>query len=241
MEEDPPFVSGRELVPVPTDLSFNTLYKENEELALQWVRNLRHWPHALLDVVRTTESHHPLARKRIDAKEGSTLAIIEAEILRNVRHHHVVTLHATYQQGQVYGLLFEPATDYDLRSYMELAELRMVHNRHVPVDIKFLTESLGCLASALAAVHAAGYDHGDIRPENILVHERRIFLSKFSLGLRCENTGPTGSSRPQRLYRYVDWFGRLSLGRQDEPDSLNRRPRPFDSAAVGNYDAPSPF
>lgn len=230
----------RSVVPVPQDLFFQTEYERDEELGLQWVRNVRHWSYSTLDVVMGEGYPHLLARKRVTSwknNDGSACAINEAEILRKVKHRHIVTLHGTYRQGDVYALLFEPAATFDLRSYLELTELQKIRQRDLPIDISLLISIFGCLTSALACLHAAGYDHGDIRPENILIHNDRVFLSKFSLGLKTETGGTAGNS--SNLHRFIDLFGRLGLGRRTEHDVCNNsgHPRPT-STAVGQYKPP---
>ena len=198
--------------PLKIDSSFGTNYQSNLPLRLRWERNLRLWSRSILDVVQTDHPHF-LARKRIFApgdEQGPLVAHNEADILNNVKHKHIVQLHGTYRQGDIFGLLFEPAADYDLRSYLALAEVCNTHTAKTPIDIDFLTKGFGCLANALACVHAAGYDHGDISPENILVHNRRIYLSKFSFGLKLEDPGSSGPNN-QRLHRMIDMLGSLSL------------------------------
>ena len=230
----------RSVVPIPQDLYFQKQYQSDEELGLQWVRNVRHWSHSTLDVVMGQGYPHLLARKRVTAwnnDEGFACAKNEAEILREVKHRHIVTLYGTYRQGDLYALLFEPAATFDLRSYLELAELEEIRPRDLPIDIPLLFSSFGCLASALACLHAAGYDHGDIRPKNVLIHNDRVFLSKFSLGLKTQTGGTAGSS--SNLHRFIDLFGRLGLGRQTESDISNNSsyPRPTETG-VGQYKPP---
>ena len=209
------------IVPIPKDLYFQTFYERDQELGLDWVRCVQLWDGSTLDVVRGEEYAHLLARKTIIAGEndkGYEYAQNEAEILRKVKHPHIVTLHGTYRQGDVYALLFEPAAISDLRSYMDLAELEKITPRHLPIDISFLNTIFGCLANALACVHAAGYDHGDIRPGNILVDNDRVFLSGFTFGLKTHRA--RGSSNGQR-HRFIDIFGKLGLGQQAGEDVGN--------------------
>lgn len=211
----------QDIVPIPKDLYFQTIYEEDQELGLDWVRCVQHWDGSTLDVVCGEEYPHHLARKTITSGEndkGYEYAQNEAEILRTVKHPHIVTLHGTYRQGDVFALLFEPAAIFDLRSYMDLTELENMRPRDLPVDISFLNTIFGCLANALASVHAAGYDHGDIRPGNILVDNDRIFLSGFTFGLKTHRA--RGSSNGQR-HRFIDIFGRLGLGQQAEEDVGN--------------------
>ncbi len=204
----------QDIVSIPKDPYFQTSYERGQELGLEWVRCVQHWDRSTLDVVYGEEYPHHLARKTITAGEddkGYEYAQNEAEILRNVKHRHIVTLHGTYRQGDTYALLYEPAANFDLRSYMELAELEKLRTRDLPVDISFLNTTFGCLADALACVHAAGYDHGDIGPGNILVDNDRIFLSGFTFGLKIHRA--LGGSNGQR-HRFTDIFGRLGLGQQ---------------------------
>ena len=208
-------LSVQNALPISKDLYFKTKYGPDQQIALHWVRNLRHWGRAVLDVVQDDQYPHLLARKRIRSPEDDEGSIPvpaknEAEILRKVKHRHIVTLRGTYQQGNIYTLLFEPAADHDLRSCLELAELDKVQSREF-IDATFLTRSFGCMANALACVHAAGYDHGDIRPENILVHESRIFLSKFSLGLKSDASVKENEANSQQDHRFIDLLGKLTL------------------------------
>ena len=212
---------ARAAVPVPKDQSFRTEYARDQELGLEWVRYVRLWDHSILDIVKGEGSPHLLTRKRIIAGEDDKahdFAHHEAEILRKVQHRHVVRLYGTYRQGDIFALLYEPAANCSLRSYLELAELENKRARDLVIDIPFLNSSFGCLANALASVHAAGYDHGDIKPENIMVVDNetpRIFLSQFAFGLKTDMAG--GGSNEQ-LYRLPDLLSILRLGRQAVQD-----------------------
>ena len=212
--------STHEAKSVNVDLEFKDKYSRDQQFDISWKRNLRHWDYAILDAVLVGDNPNLLARKRIILTangEGSAMAQHEAEILRNVKHRHIVTLYSTYQQGDVLTLLFEPAADHDLRSYLELAESRQ--RRRINVDVDFMKTSFWCLADALAKVHAAGYDHGDIRPDNILVHNGRTYLSKFSFGLKSKSKRRASF---QEVRRFMDVFNRLSVGRsEDTPTSAS--------------------
>ena len=229
---------ARAVVPVPKDQTFRTEYAREQELGLEWVRYVQNWDYSILDIVRGEGSPHLLTRKRIIAGGNDKVhhfAHHEAAILRKVHHRHLVRLYGTYQQGDISAILYEPAANYDLRSYLELAELENKKARGLVIDIPFLESIFGCLASALVSVHAAGYDHGDIRPENILIvdNERpRIFLSQFSFGLKTDMTG--GGSNEQRN-RLIDLFGGRRLGRQAEQDAGQSKGYPRTSTLVVSF------
>ena len=213
--------------PLRTDPFFETRYPNSVHLDLRWIRNLRHWNRSLLDVVQPA-GKNLLARKRIfspEDNEDSFVAKHEAEILGKVSHRHIVGLKGTYVLGQVYTLLFEPAADYDLRTFLALAEIYEHDQAKSPMNLDFLTRAFGCLADALATVHAKEYDHGDISPENILVHNNRLYLSKFSFGLKTHSWNRAPNN--QRPYRFLDMLGKISLtqGTSQEAANSDRQPR----------------
>ena len=217
--------------PIPDDLNFKMRYRAGQGPRLQWKRNLRHWENATLDVVKG-QSPHPQARKRIFLAENqktSARANNEAEILRKVKHRHIVELCSTYYQDDMMTLHFEPAADFDLRSYLELFELRLKRSRDNPekpgplVELELLTESFGCLSGALSTIHAAGYDHGDIRPENILIHDKRIFISKFSFGLKHGSSAKASTG----LMRFFNNFGSMDLENHGSQPLRKREPPNF--------------
>ena len=219
---------------IPKDIGFRESYQAGQGPGLEWIRNLRHWDGATLDVVRG-DSPPLYARKRIflpGNDQGSDRANNEAEILRKMEHRHIITLRSTYRHPNVVTLHFKPAAHCDLRSYLDLFELKFMRSRKLAMDeqlqkdFRFLTESFGCLSSALSAIHAAGYDHGEIRPENILVDNNRIFISKFSFGLKYDSYGKStkGNANDKFYHRFFNAFGALDLGSRGNQSSKNQSP-----------------
>lgn len=161
----------------------------NRQLGLKWVRNVRHWDDSIVDIVHLQGHKHSLARKRAISNgndEQFQLLCNEIHTLKKVQHRHIVELYGTFKQGNTYTLLFEPAANFNLRTFLDLANFSEEGNR-------MLTQSFGCLANALAWVHRCGFDHGDIRCENILVHKDetlcRVYLSKFSFSRNIRDNG----------------------------------------------------
>lgn len=223
--------------PVPHDLTFEVQYEAGQGPRLKWLRNLRQWDHATLDVVKSN-SPYPHARKRIflpGNARGSDRARNEAEILRKVKHRHIVALRSTYEQsGFIMTLHFKPAADFDLRSFLELIEVRVMRNQghskdfQLQKDLDFLTESFGCLSGALAEIHENDYDHGEIGPDNILVHDNRIFISKFSFGLKCGGS----ATRDNFLHRFINAFGALDFGSRGSQSARNMPLPPLSPGVV---------
>jgi len=112
-----------------------------------------------------------------------------------------------------------------LRSFLELVEVRIMRdqghlkNFQLQTDLDFLTESFGCLSGALAEIHENDYDHGEIGPENILVHNNRVFISKFSFGLKCG-----GSAKGSFMHRFINVFGALDVGSRAIQSAKELRP-----------------
>lgn len=240
--------STQDTSPLPSNLMFKQGYGAGQGPRLKWVRYLRHWDHATLDVVKS-ESPYPHARKRIFLTGNTTesdRAKNEAAILRKVKHRHIVALRSTYRHSNIMTLHFEPAADFDLRSFLELVELRVMRNQGLPKDFQlqkdldFLTESFGCLSGALAKIHENGYDHGEIRPENILVHDNRIFISKFSFGLKCRGS-TRGSSSDNWSRRFINTFGAMDLGSRGSQTANDTPPPTLSPGVVCDESLPNPI
>lgn len=231
--------SGQLAGPIPDDLDFKERYEHGKGPAVEWQRNLRHWEYSTLDVVRT-DSPYPQSRKRIFLNQARPYTeyygLNEAAILKQDRiakHRHIVKLISTYRHPDMLTLHFEPAAKYDLRTFLELTELRMKKLRmkqsvdplkHMELQkmLELLRESFGCLSGALAAVHQTQYDHGELRPANILVDNNRIFLAKFSVGLKFRGSSATSLGK---LFRFIDPFGYTNLDRHGSR-STQERPEP---------------
>ena len=175
-------------LPFGKDPNFNTRHGMDELPGFEWVRNLRHGCYSMHDVVKCASERAQLGRKMVlglpnHTADVATIVQHEANLVRELAHRHIVELKGTYRQGIIYGLLFQPAADYDLRTYLQEIELQTA-KASFP-NLRFLAESFGCLANAVKYIHSKGVFHGDIKPENILVHDGRVFLAKFGQALNC--------------------------------------------------------
>ncbi len=99
----------------------------------------------------------------------------ESRILQSIRHPNVVEIHDFVKEGEVFGIVMELVEGEDLRHVAARGPLRVTE----------AAELLAQSASALAAVHAAGIVHRDVKPENILVTDhdgrRTAYLSDFGI------------------------------------------------------------
>lgn len=124
------------------------------------------------------------------AKEGiSVTALREVKFLKELKHDHVVRLRDAFPHKRSICLVFD---------YMDSDLAALIHDRSIvltPADVKAYMRAL---LGALAAIHAAGILHRDIKPDNVLLAaDGRIALADFGLsrGPRAQGS-PRGGSGP---------------------------------------------
>jgi serine/threonine protein kinase len=115
----------------------------------------------------------------------------EASILKKLTNSkHVVRLINTYARGKFLGLVMEPVAACDLN---DLIEKR-------PKDrtwaTRTLTQAPGCLAAALADIHALKIRHKDISPRNVLFCQDNVLLTDFGLSVDVSERSKTDTSGP---------------------------------------------
>ena len=105
-------------------------------------------------IVKMTRDEHPAPRRLAAARR-------EYDLLRSVTSESVVRPLGLRADGHRLALLLEDFGGISLRDLLKPGEL-------VPLE-RFFTVALD-LAGALAAVHAAGIVHLDVKPANVIVH-----------------------------------------------------------------------
>lgn len=97
--------------------------------------------------------------------------------LKKLRHIHIVTIVTYRENREGFTILMEPLADYDLSNMFS------GHTSSTKAEDRadLMYPWFGCLLNALSFAHAHAVKHRDIKPENILVKDKHIYLSDFSL------------------------------------------------------------
>lgn len=106
--------------------------------------------------------------------------IAEIEILKRLKHRHVVEFVGSYTDPRYMGLIMSPVAEMDLSTYLA----RVDTPKHGELRTFF-----GCLARSLEFLHEQNVRHKDIKPGNILVHGGNILFTDFGLSFDFTDAG----------------------------------------------------
>ncbi|MCJ1279363.1 hypothetical protein MMC21_007187 [Puttea exsequens] len=98
--------------------------------------------------------------------------VAEIQILKRLKHRHVVDFVGSYTDPRYMGLIMSPVAEMDLSTYLA----RVDAAKHAELRTFF-----GCLARALEFLHEQNVRHKDIKPGNILVHSGNVLFTDFGL------------------------------------------------------------
>jgi hypothetical protein len=166
-------------------------FRKGETLPLETKGILGSGGYGQVDRVLSLISFKEYARKRVlrsaafqgRRKEDVTQFIAEIEILKRLKHHHVVEFVGSYTDAKYIGLIMTPIAEGDLISYLASA---------TPEKYPELRTFFGCLANGLEFLHQHNVRHKDIKPGNILVNSGQVLFTDF--GLSLDFTDATGST-----------------------------------------------
>jgi TolA-binding protein/tRNA A-37 threonylcarbamoyl transferase component Bud32 len=172
-------------------------FREQEPLPFEMKGILGSGAFGQVDRVVSTISFQEYALKRVSRRDvfrGRTVDIrrkracvqqfiAEIEILKRLKHRHVVEFVGSYTDVQHMGLIMSPVADMDLSTYLACADT---------ATYRELRTFFGCLARALEFLHAQSIRHKDIKPSNILVHGGNVLFTDF--GLAFDFTDQEGST-----------------------------------------------
>jgi len=167
-------------------------FGKGDHFPFEEVRLLGKGAYGEVHLVRSLLSFKEYARKRVprglvfDKHQRDSLNkfVAEIQILKRLKHHHIVRFVGSYTDPRYIGLLMSPVALTDLRTYMQNA---------TSSDYPHLRTSFGCLAKALEFLHSQKIRHKDIKPANILIDNvGKVLFTDF--GLSFDFTDATGST-----------------------------------------------
>lgn len=140
---------------------------------------------------------------------------LEREILKSLRHEHLVRLLFSMEQENTVHMVIHP--------YAPITLSRALAPTGSPIDLKkyggWLENSFCCLLSALRFLHSKNIKHLDLKPQNILIDDSvsppNILISNFGASRRFTITSapdPLEQSGFTRWYAAPEQF--ISQGRR---------------------------
>ena len=160
-----------------------------ETLPFTHIRSLGQGGQASVDQVEYISIGRSCVRKRWlvgrseeDKKVARDELFCEVNILKKLRQEcHVITVLATYIQGENFGLLHLPIGQCDLNILLGM----LPGERRKLISDYDLERGIGCLSAALQHIHQERIRHKDIKPHNIIVHEAKLIFTDFGLSKDC--------------------------------------------------------
>lgn len=139
----------------------------------------------VVKMVRRPWESHPGALKRLRR---------EARVLLGVRHHGIVHVQHAYVVRPPFHLVLDRAPGVSLRQIL---------TRDGTLETQRAMRITRQVAEAMVALLHAGFVHGDIRPENILIDEDHAVLIDFGLARRLADCSPIEPGTPLGATSYL--------------------------------------
>ena len=148
--------------------------------------------------------------------------IMHLKALTALHHSHLVTVWATYSQDEFNYILLNPATDMNLKVFLEEPPKAFkLLEKHERRNI-FLTWT-HCLTSAVAYLHDKGLTHQTLRPSTISVdHKYTVFVNDYS-ALKALDVDESNSPYSGELYDHA------------APENWTRQPCLHETAPLKTY------
>jgi hypothetical protein len=155
------------------------------------------------------------ARKRLLHVHKDHIKMIEKEIglLQKFQHPHAIAFHGMYSHRNQVFLLFDFA-DGNLSQFLEKAPASFMNLPSTAKASKFLNWMID-IASAMAAFHAIGGVHRNLKPENILLKGDTILLADFGL--------TTQEEFPSKHSASIHGTGRYMASEQEQDRVYGRK------------------
>lgn len=145
---------------------------------------------------RDTELHRPVALKVLHGP-GRARQLREAQAAARLSHPAIAGVHEVLEHHGRAIIVMEWADGVTLRAWLAAA----------PRSWREIVRLLSAAAGGLAAAHAAGVVHGDIKPENLLVTRTGVKIVDFGL---ARAVPPSGEHAPVAAHPTPDEIDELA-------------------------------
>jgi serine/threonine protein kinase len=160
-------------------------YHNEEEIPFVAQRRLGVGGFATVELVRARDSELVLALKMFritkrDRKMQLRYCDNEVAIMQSLVHPHIARVVSTFETyvenvPKAFGILMVPVGEEDLHYVMD----RMGHSGPTPDDIRRLEGWMMCLATAVAYMHSRYIQHRDIKPQNVICKDDKLYFIDF--------------------------------------------------------------
>lgn len=121
-----------------------------------------------VDEVLHRHTNLRISRKTLKSRSASNMAELQKEVnvLRKLRHPHIIRFLDSYTQGNKVSILLSPVADSTLAAWLDKCSVE-----NSPGIEEKIVKMYGCLASSIRYLHQQRpvIKHMDIKPQNILV------------------------------------------------------------------------
>ncbi|MCJ1385541.1 hypothetical protein MMC17_008664 [Xylographa soralifera] len=136
------------------------------------------------DVDKVCIADSTYLRRRMDLSGESGVDkvhfVMHFKTLQRLQHPHLLSVWATYTQGNYAYVLLGPTSDTTLKSFLEDPP-KHFKGLSKPEKRNILIRWVHCLTDAVAYLHESGYAHQSIRPSNIFIDDQnKIFLGEYA-------------------------------------------------------------
>jgi serine/threonine protein kinase len=185
-------------VSVPRD-SLGPVHPHAPRLQFEFLGPLGEGTYGYVSKVRLLNTGSVYAQKvfRVtDARQRSTLrreVENEVNIMERLSHLHITKIAFwDYDPDKdIFSIVMQPVADCNLLQFLRESCIKASFPR---TELTHLTTWFGCLVSALSFAHANDIKHEDIKPGNILIKNRRVYLADFGSAKDFSEAGHSTST-----------------------------------------------